>query len=325
MLHWLGNQGELLGLLAAVFWTGSTLAFTAAGRRVGSLAVNITRILIAMVLLSIWYSLRSGHLVPVDATLHNWLWLLLSGFVGFFLGDLCLFRAYLVIGPRLSTLLMALAPPVAAIAGWIWLDERLTAIQLLGMFVTLCGVAWVVMERPSQEGKSRTHVPLYGLLLGFLGAAGQGVGLVLGKVGMQLPEAQQLTGLETFDPIAATLIRSYAGAAGFLALIFLRNRQGQVLHALRDKRGLICIMIGAVVGPTVGVALLLRSVQLIPSGVAQTLVATVPVMILPFLILIYKEKVSWRAGIGAVIAVSGVAILSVPAEMWTRAVTFLGF
>ena len=296
--------GELFALLTALCWTLSSLAFESASRRAGSLPVNLLRMLVAFAGLCIVGQLSDRHrALPVDAPADAWRWLLLSGVVGFFIGDLALFRAFVILGARLSQLLMSLAPPMASIVGFALLGERISRIGWLGMFVTLAGVALVVSERrrDDQSGEHR-HPGAWGITLGVIGAAGQAVGFVLSKRGM-----------EHFNhPFAATQIRAIAGIALFALLIIAARDLPRVARTLRDGRAMLMLTLGAITGPFLGVSLLLMSLSHeVPTGVASTLAATVPVMILPFVILIKREHVSWRAAVGAAIAVAGIAIMLV--------------
>lgn len=294
------HAGEIAALLTAVSWTLSSLCFTSAGRRVGSLSVNLIRLSLAWLYLILYGALVRGAPFPADAPPRAWLWLGLSGFVGFFLGDLCLFKAFVLVGPRLSTLLMSLAPPIAAGLGVLFLDERLSATNWLGMAATIAGVSWVVLERPPNGAGVPPRPSARGLALAALAAVGQAVGLVLSKLGM---------GPEGYDPFAATHIRVLPGVAGFAILIFALGRYPRVLETLRDARAFALIALGAFLGPFLGVGLLLFSVQRVPAGVAQTIVSIMPVLIVPFVVVLYKERVSWRAFLGACVAVAGVALL----------------
>jgi len=290
--------GELAALGTAVCWTATSLAFQSAGRRVGSLAVNLIRLTLALVLLSAWGLVVHGRALPTDAGPHQWLWLSVSGLVGFTLGDLCLFRALVVIGARLSMLLQALVPPMTALLGWLVLGESLTGEDLLAMTLTVAGVAWVVAERaPDSVGAARRVSPT-GVLLAAGGAAGQAIGLVLSKHGMQ-----------GYDPFAATQIRVIAGTAGFVVLFQAIRWWPHLPPALRDRRAMIAMTIGAVFGPFLGVSLSLFAVRHALAGVAATIMALVPVLILVPTVLVYRERVSARAVIGSAIAVGGSALL----------------
>ncbi len=239
-----------------------------------------------------------GTDAPTDAPGEAWLWLGISGFVGFFLGDLCLFRALVLIGPRITSLLMSLAPPFAAVLGYIVLGERLTARSWIGMAVTLGGVTWVVLERNADSSGATGHVSAVGVLLGALASVGQAAGAVLAKIGMG-----------HYDPFACTQIRVLPAIVSFGLVFLALGRYDRIVAAFRVPRAMSRIALGAFFGPFLGVALFLISLDRIPTGVAQTITALVPVLILPFVIVLHRERVSWRAAIGACIAVAGVAIL----------------
>jgi drug/metabolite transporter (DMT)-like permease len=306
--------GELAALATAACWVVTALSFEAAGRRVGSLTVNLLRLVLAVGLLAAWGAIAHGRPLPTDATAHAWGWLTLSGLVGFTFGDLCLFRAFVVLGSRLSTLMMALAPPLTAVIGWLVLGEVLTPVDLAGMALTVGGVAWAVSERrrvpavpggtpatsgdtPATSDRASSH-RAQGVLLGLGGALGQAVGLVLSKLGMG-----------GYDPFAATHIRVMAGLAGYVALFTLLGRWGRVPAALADRRALAFTSVGAFFGPFLGVSLSLVSVQLIKAGVAASLMAVTPVLIIPVLLLSGRERVGAGGVLGALVAVTGVVLL----------------
>jgi drug/metabolite transporter (DMT)-like permease len=170
----------------------------------------------------------------------------------------------------------------------------------LGMAVTLGGVAWVVLERQSEHEAKKTTPNEFakGITLAFLGAVGQSVGLVLSKLGMK-----------SYDPFAATQIRIIAGMLGFSAIFFAVGWWGRTFEALRDRKGVTYAALGAFAGPFVGVSLSLLAIQHTETGVAATIMATVPVLIIPAVVLLHRERVTARAALGAVVAVAGVSLL----------------
>lgn len=299
MESWFNPQhlGEIAALATALCWTVTSLAFESASRRVGSLAVNLIRLVMALVFLTLFCAFTRGRALPTDATPHAWVWLGLSGLVGFTVGDLCLFRAFVVLGSRLAMLLMALVPVFTALISLVLLDERLSGMDWLGMALATGGVAWVVMERqPGGAGESAK--PRSGILLGIGGALGQAVGLALSKYGMA-----------DYDPFQSTQIRVIAGVLGFAVLFVFIGWWPRVFAALKNRPAMRRTLLGGVFGPFLGVSLSLVAVQHTEAGVAATIMALVPVLIIPPSVLIKKERVSLRAIFGAVVAVSGAALL----------------
>lgn len=294
------NLGESAALATAVCWTVTVLAFEASGRRVGSFAVNIIRLCMALVVFCLLSTALKGTPLPLDATAHTWFWLAASGLVGFVMGDLFLFRAFVVVGSRVSMLIMALAPPMTALIGWFALGETLTGRELLGMAVTLLGIAVVILERtPAAEGRFRFRHSVAGVLLAFAGTVGQATGLVLSKYGMV-----------GYSPFFATQIRVIAALVGFgVILAFTRKGRSDVRKALGDRRALAIISLGAFFGPFLGVSMSLLAVQYTETGVASTIMSMVPVLIIAPAVLVFRERVTAREIAGAVIAVSGVAVL----------------
>jgi drug/metabolite transporter (DMT)-like permease len=289
-------MGELAALATALCWVGSALFFSDAGARVGSLPVNLLRLLVGFVLLGALTTITRGAPLPLDANAHTWAWLSLSGLVGFTFGDLCLFRAFVDLGPRLSTLVMSLAPPVAALCGFLFLGERLDAFDLVAMAITLGGVGIAVVSRP----RITTPMPhrARGLGLAVLGAIGQGVGLVLSKHGMG-----------DYDAFASTQIRVIAGTLGFVVVFTFARTWPRVRAATRDRVAMRSMTLGAIAGPFLGVSLSLLAVRHTETGVAAAIMATTPVLILPFAVLVKKERVPLGGYFGALVAIVGVALL----------------
>jgi drug/metabolite transporter (DMT)-like permease len=292
--------GELAALGTAACWTVSSLAFSAAGRRMGSLSLNLIRLSMAFLLVTAYCGVRRGMFLPLDASARTWGWLFASGFAGFVFGDLCLFRAFVLVGPRLSMLVMALAPPITAVLGFFLLNERISPLGIAGMLVTVAGIAWVVRERPdttSNEAVTGRNLQR-GVLLAFGGAIGQALGMVLSKIGM-----------EKYDPVASGQIRIIAGVLGFAVVLTAVGWWKKTAEAIRNGPALRYAAIGSVMGPFAGVSLSLVAVQLTETGVAATMMSTTPVLIIPVVILTGQERVSARAAIGAIVAVAGVAML----------------
>ena len=291
------HYGEFAALLTAIFWTITALAFENATKKVGTISVNIIRLVLGFIFLSFLSYFQRGMFLPLDATAHAWTWLMLSGIVGLMLGDLFLFASYPIIGARIAMLMMTLAPPIAAILGKFVLDEQMSLMSILGMILVMSGISLVIWSRNDSKTKVKLNFPVKGLLFGFLGAVGQAGGLVLSKVGMG-----------DYNPFAATQIRIIAAMIGFTILISIMGCWKNVFSAIKNKNAMKGITVGSFFGPFLGVSFSLIAIKFTSTGVASTLMSIVPVLIILPSIIIFKQKVSSKEIIGAVISVVGVSL-----------------
>ena len=294
------HLGEYAALAVAICWTFSALAFESASKTVGSLSVNLIRLFLAFIFLSIFLYFYRGTSFPSDALSSQWFWLSLSGLVGFVLGDLCLFKSFTIIGSRMAMLIMTLAPPLAAFSGWIFLDESLKWWSILGIFLTIFGIGLAVVSHNPEKERLRLNMPLKGFLFALGGAAGQAFGLILSKKGMG-----------GYDPFAATQIRIITGIIGFSAIIIIMGRTGQAIKALNSRKGMTGITIGSVFGPFLGVSLSLVSLKYTATGIAATIMATTPILIIPASVIFFNQRITIEEIAGAVISVIGVALFFV--------------
>jgi drug/metabolite transporter (DMT)-like permease len=295
--------GEIAALLTAVFWTVTSMSFESAGKKIGSLQVNLIRLVVAFFIYGVVNYFYRGMFLPLDAGAERWAWLALSGLVGFVIGDLLLFQSFVVIGARIAMLIMALTPPITAFVSWLILGEVMSPMNLVGMIVTLTGISIVILKREKHEDPAKkshritTSYSLKGILLALGGAVGQGVGLVLSKKGMG-----------DYDAFAASHIRVITGMVGFAVIILFTKRYGKIWKALHHKSAMKRVALGSVFGPFLGVSFSLLAIQHTQAGIAATIMSIVPVLIIPPAILLFHEKVNWKEIIGAVITVGGVAV-----------------
>ncbi|MCF8345850.1 MAG: DMT family transporter [Bacteroidales bacterium] len=290
--------GEFAALLVAFFWTVTAIAFEKASLKIGSLSLNVIRLFMGLFFLSIFVWIRTGMPFPSGASGFAWFWLTVSGLVGFVFGDLFLFKSYALIGSRFAMLIMTLAPPIAALAGWIALGERLTPMNILGMFLTMMGISLAIFVKKAGKRGFSMKFSMKGLLFAFLGAAGQGTGLVLSKYGMQ-----------EYDPFAATQIRLIAAIVGFAILTTILGRWRKVFAATRNRQGMAATALGSFFGPFLGVSFSLLAIKYTQTGIAATIMAIVPILIIPPAVILYKEKVRLLEIVGSAISISGVALL----------------
>lgn len=290
--------GEFAALLTAMFWTVSSLSFESAGKKVGSLSVNFIRLIIGFILISIYTYITRGMFLPLDASGSTWMWLMISGLIGFVLGDLFLFQAYVEVGSRISMLVMSSVPPITAILSFIVFQEKLTKTTLIGMGITVIGIAIVVLKKKEGEGKVQFSHPAKGLFFAFMGALGQASGTIISKFGMR-----------DYNPFAATQIRIIAGIIGFSILLLIMKKYSNILAAVKNTSALKRISLGALFGPVLGVSFSLLAIQHTTAGVASTITAIVPVLLIPPAIFLLKEKITPKEILGSIITILGVGVL----------------
>lgn len=310
-----GRLGEAAALATAACWAGSALFFTAASRRLGSFRVNQIRLLLACTFLGGAVAVRSlfGGDLPSPGLRQGSL-LLASGFVGLTLGDAALFRAFVLIGARRVLLVAASAPVFVALLAAPLLGERLGAVGIAGMAVTLAGIAWVIAERRDDDAPAG-HVR-EGLVLAAIAAAGQAGGAILAKAGLgQAPPGSPLAefvgaSVASVDPLTGTFLRMLAGTAGLLAWAAPAGRLRGLFDGMSAPRARVAVVGGTLLGPTIGVWLSLVAFARTETAVAQTIMALTPILVLPAARAVFGERASPRAWIGAAVAVAGAALLA---------------
>ena len=291
--------GELAALATSFFFAMTALIFTMTGRMVGSQVTNCIRLAFALLYLIVLNFILFREPLPFSAEPSRWLWLSLSGVIGLALGDAFLFQSLVSVGPRLGSLLLSLAPIFGALIAWVFFGETLTFLEITGIVLALAGIAWVVMAHKEPPDTPHGHTRR-GVIFGVLGGLGQAVGLVFSKQGM----------LGEFSPFQANAIRMLAAGIFIWGWMLLEGKTGATVAALRAKPQVIgLIALGAFLGPLLGVSASLLAVQHAEVGVASTLMALPPVIILPVSYFLFKEKVGWQALLGTALAIAGVAIL----------------
>jgi len=288
--------GELCGLLTAVCWAGSSLVFSTAAARVGTMLVNISRLVLALGFL-IPVLLAIGLAAPLSSQQLSYLGA--SGVVGLAVGDTFLFRSYRQIGPRVAMLVMSASPAIAALLAFVVLGERLSFVGMLGMAVTLAGIVLVVRER--RLGPAQVRGLASGVAFASLAAVTQGVGLIFAKLAFR--EAP-------INGFVAAAVRITGALIVLMPIVILLGRTAHPVKKFKaDKRAMGLTMLGSVLGPFLGISFSLMAVANSTVGVASTLMSTVPIVMLPLVHFIYKERLTWQGIAGAFVAVAGVVML----------------
>lgn len=291
--------GQIAGLATSIFFSLTALIFTKTGRMIGSQATNRLRLVFALTYLVILNLVLFREPLPFSADSSRWIWLSLSGVIGLSLGDAFLFQALVSVGARLGSLLLSLAPIFGSIIAWMFFGETLNVLQIIGIALALTGIGWVVMSHnePADTPHGQTR---RGVIFGILAGLGQAIGLVLSKQGM--------TG--EFSPFQANAIRMLAATIFIWVWTITEGKASATIKSVREQPKVLRLLaLGALVGPVLGVSSSLLAVQHAEVGVASTLMALPPVILLPVSHFIFKEKVGWQAVAGTLLAIGGVTAL----------------
>ena len=313
--------GEIISLGVACSWTVAALASEVGSRHLGVFVMNVWRMALALLFSVVLMWVTTGHALPVHAGWQAWTWLLASGVVGYFFGDWCLFNSYLTIGSRMGQLFMTLAPAFSAFFAYVLLHQTLGLSSIVAIIVTLAGIAISVFD----SGDDTTHtkrsaalfahhlsLPRKGVLFGLGAALGQGLGLVLSKVGLDYytsgVPAAELPQVESYLPFGANLIRCVAGLVCFTAWLLMRGEASGMRRSLSDHRGLLAMLLAVLSGPFIGVGFSLMAVQYTAAGIASTLMALTPIIILLPSRWLFGQPITVRSVVGAVVSCIGVSL-----------------
>lgn len=287
--------GEIAALSTACLWAISSVVYTYMGRSIPPLFLNLSRGIIAIAFI-IPTLILQGDLLP-ERNLKAIALLALSGGVDHGLGDTFFFESLNSIGARQTILLRSLAPPLAALFALIFLAEQLTIKNWLGIILTVFGVSWVISE--GVPGSTKTKHLWRGIMCGFLAALGEASGAVLSRAALSQTD---------ISPLWSTLLRLVASILVVL-LILPAQRQGE--HGIKvrlDKSLIGIILLTAFLSTFIGIWLQQIAFKYTEVGIAQALLATSPVFVLPIAILT-GERVSLRAFLGVMAAIAGIVIL----------------
>lgn len=297
--------GELISIGVAFSWTATALLSEFGSKRLGNLTLNVLRMALAIIFAMVMFWVVLGAPLPSGITMEACGWMLLSGLVGYVIGDYCLFQCYIIIGSRYGQLFMTLAPLAAALMAWITLGQEMNGMSILAMIVTLAGISISVLGR-GEHHKVSLKLPLNGVLFAIAAALCQGIGLVLSKIGMDHYDTTATPAWVI--PFSANFLRCIAGIIGFGILLYFREGLSPLREALHDRKGMAVATATTIFGPFVGVGFSLMAVQYTEAGIASTLMALTPIIIILPSYWLFHQKITWKAVVGAFISVIGVSL-----------------
>jgi len=294
-------------VFTAVLWAMSAVSAGRSTRLLGAGTANLSRLALATVLLALWAHLFGQGLAGVGLP-----WLFLSGIVGFGLGDLALYGAYYHLGPRLGVLLcLCLAAPLGAFMEWVWLGTQLTLYQIFWSTVILVGVFAALA--PDRRVAMPARIWATGIVMGAIAAVGQGSGAVLTRKAFDVAGHAG----QHIDGGTAAYQRILGGLLLTAMVLFIHRWRKHPDPPHPDapadhpwRRAWPWVIANALCGPAVGVAFYQWALAIAPTGIVLSIVATTPLVVIPFTMLLDGERPTARSLAGGAVAVLGAVALA---------------
>ena len=290
--------GQVAAILTAFCWAIGSTNFEKAGKKIGSVNLNLMRLVFAFAFSCIYTFFSRGYMLPADASGTIWFWLVISGFTGMFIGDLLLFEAFVTVGARISMLIYACVPIFSTILAYVFLKETMTIRQIAGMLITISGIAIAILDSDNSRRKVKFSHPIAGILFALGGAIAQAIGYVIGKYGMG-----------GYDAFAATQIRILSGIIGFAVFFTFKKQWKSFFLSFRQTDAVKPAIIASFFGPFIGVSLSLFAVQRVNPGIASTLMSITPVILIFYAIIFKGEKIRVKEIIGSILCIIGLGII----------------
>lgn len=302
-------SGELIALITTLCWSLGIFPFTEATKRVGAAPINQYRLLLAWIIMSLVLMLSSGisfiHLFSNPQPMH-YLFLGLSGVIGFTIGDYFSFTSFKLLGPKLGSLYTTFAPGAALSIGFLVLGEKVNRIGIIGILITVGGVIWLTLSKKDKAAAESAGFQRdkKGIAFGILGALCQGTGLVLSKYGMDYYSDK----IPTMHAVWIRLL--FAFSIAFIVSFILKRFISNSKPILSNQNNVLPFMlVGTLLGPIAGVTCSLYAIQKLEVAVAQTIFALLPIFVLPVNLFVYKEKITIQSVFACITAIFGVLIL----------------
>jgi drug/metabolite transporter (DMT)-like permease len=304
----------IAAFLTTILFSISAVSASHTARSIGGMDANFWRLVCATLFLGCL-----AHGMGAGLSGGGFTTFFISGCIGFGVGDLALFQALPRLGSRLSILLVqCLAAPVAAIVEWLWLGTRLTLLQTLLSAVVLAGVGAALTPSSRAAAKAGASGTAAGVVFGVIAAVAQALGAVLSRVAFD--QVQRAGG--SVDGVSAAYQRILGGICVVALLVVVGGRRwfaraggeagsSPARWLTFPPRALWpWILLNALAGPALGVSCYQWALKTAPTGIVLPVVATTPVVIIPFARYIEGERPSRRSLLGGLLAVVGAVALA---------------
>jgi len=290
--------GQILAIIAALTYAENSIIYSYLGNKVSTRATVHVRLWIAVPIIVAMALIGEGNFFG-QASLSNYLILLLSGVLGYFFCDSFSFWAFTNIGPREAMVIMTLNPIFNTILSYLFFKEVLTVIQLFAILITLSGVIILILNQNKESDIKKKKNKTKGVIFALLAAVFQATSNILAK-----------GALSDLGPLSTNAIRMIGGLiAASIFAIFFRKEFKKDFISFNGKKNLSLLLIATISGPVIGMSLLLTSFNYSPVGLVTAIVQISPIFILLYELIFLKKHIKLLEIIGTIISVVGVAMM----------------
>lgn len=304
------DLGYLIAFLAMFLGSISAFPFTTAAREWGSVAINHYRLIVAFIALTILTMIfDKSSIINIfsSPSLMQYVYVGSSGIIGLVIGDYFGFHSMAILGARQSSIFVTMAPGAALLFGYLLLGETLDITGTIGVIISIGGMMWFLSGSGSAEDKV-INIKEYGslrkgIIYGILSGLSQGMQIALSKKGLMLSP--------NLSPVHATWIRVFAATIAYFGFTMAQGKlKKDVVNVIRQKKHVIPMATYATIfGLVFSIILVMWSVTLCKVSVTQTILSLGPIVVVPMAWVLYKEKISSKTMLAALISVAGVFVL----------------
>lgn len=288
---------EWLALVSAFLWASASLLSLIPAQHLGTFAFSRWR-MAAVSLMLFLMSLLSHGFATLD--IYQAGYMAISGLIGIFIGDTCLYACMNRLGPRRAGLLFATHAVFSAFFGFLIFNEHLSIRGWAGAFLVFTGVLIAIAFNRKENSKLEfSHGSLkIGIGLGLVAGLCQSLGTIIAKPVV----------MAGADPIAASCVRMLA-ALGAHLILWSSGRSFIKSKNPINRRILGIIFLNGFLAMVIGMTIFLYALKLGNVTLVAILSSTSPVMLLPILWFFTKKRPAMGAWCGAIFVVIGTALV----------------
>lgn len=287
--------GEWCALACGLCWAIAVILLKKSGESLAPFALNYFKNLLCLLALMLTLAVTHGGQWPGMPT-GQVLLTLFSGMLGIGLADTLYFRALNSIGAaRMGVAGTAFSPSVIVLAA-VFLGERLTLLQLLGVAITIGGIALVTYVKTADHLDAR--ILRNGALVGIASVALMAAGVVIAK-----------PILETQDFLWVVFLRLLGGTAAMSLVLLSRARRQSLWAAYRGVRHWRYVIAGSLMGTYISNLFWLAGYKYANASIAAVLNELSAIFIVLMAAWLLHDRLQRRQLVGCGLAVLGVVVV----------------